>query len=208
MLTHFLRATLSNVSTPILVGSAFSDTSGINVSSYSQAVPSGNVNDCLIFIFGSNSAFTAFTPSGWTSLGTSSRSAIFYKTATTTSEADFTVSPATTAIFGGVVLRFKDASQTPVLGTYATATIAGPSTLTATAVSATLGDYVLQVVVDGGAQKTFSQPTVSNATIFSDTNTVQPSIFVFNQISGSTNATTTKTGTSSVVNFVQLRLRK
>lgn len=204
MLSQLLKSSGQSIS---FVGSSFADTAGSVLNSYSQSVPSGFFNDMLVLICGNNNGVTYTTPSGWTSLASSTRSAIFYKSATSASEANFTVSTSGIAIQGGVVLRFRDATKAPVAGTVATATIAGPSTITATAVSATFNDYVLQIVVDGGSSRTFSQPSVSTGTLFVDSNAFQPSIAVFYQLNGSNDATTTKTGASSVDNFVQVRLR-
>ncbi len=205
MLSHFLRP-----AAPItFIGSAFDSSGGASVLSYAQSVPSGRTGDMLVFVAGKNTASGVYsTPSGWTSLGAGARSAFFYKTATANSEADFTATVTIANVVGGVVLRFRFASKAPVIGSITTLTIAGPSTITATAVSAQAADYVLQCFVDGGSSKSYSVPSVSNGTLFTDSDGNQPSSAIFYQYNGSSNATSTKTGTSSVVDAVQIRLRK
>lgn len=199
---------LSGNATPVyFVGSAFSDSGGVAGTSYSQDVPSGLAGDMLIFVYGSNSPGT-YSASGWTQLVASTRSAVYYKVAATDSEAAFSATTTNGgSVAGGVVLRFRNTSTTPVAGTAAAAAISGGGTITATAVSATFGDYVLQAVVDGGGGRSFTQPSVSTGTLFTETDGEQPSVFVFYQIGGSSDATTTKTGASSTTNFVQVRLR-
>lgn len=196
----------ANATQVAFVGSAFSDSGGAAGTSYSQDVPSGLTGDMLIFVYGSNSAGT-YSASGWTQLVSSTRSAVYYKIAATNSEAAFSATTSTVAVSGGVVLRFRNASTTPVAGTAAAATVADGGTITATAVSATFKDYVLQAVVDGGGGRSFTQPSVSTSTLFTEIDGEQPSVFVFYQLNGSSDATTTKTGASSITNFVQVRLR-
>ena len=204
MLSKFLRC-----AAPItFISSAFTDSAGSNVTSLSLAVPSGKSGDLLIIVWGKNANAAATTPSGWTSLLSETRTNIFYKTATADSESNVTVTTASVTC-GAVILRFRFATKTPVAGTVTTATIAGPSTITATEVANSIGaDYVLQCYVDGASSKSYSVPSVSTGTVFTESDADQPSISVFYQYSGSSDATSTKTGTSSVVNAFQIRLRK
>jgi len=191
------------------IDSAFNDSNGVNVSSYSQSVPSGLTGDLLIFIFGGNSTRTYSTPSGWTYLAdpsASDRSSVSYKIATSSSESDFTASLASgTAVLGGVVLRFRNVGETPVAGTYAYAS--STTSITADAVSATTGDYVIQCFIAGSSSRTWSTPTVSDGVLFTDSNAYQPSIAVFYQLDGSDNASSNLSGGSSTLNAVQIRLR-
>jgi len=186
------------------IGSAFNDASN---TFYSQPVPSGETGDLLILISGANAAVDYSTPAGWTFLGKDSsasrRAAWFYKTASAASESNFNVTVTAAAPIGGVVLRFRYAAPTPSIGTISTGT--APTAITASAVSAGPGDLILQCFVAGGSNAIFSVPSVSNGTLFTDTNANQPSIAVFYQNSASSNATSTPTGTS-VLNAVQIRL--
>lgn len=208
MLGHALRAASGAIQ---FVAAAFSDSGGAQGLSYSQAVPSGKAGDVLIFVFGSNSGLIPTTPSGWTSLGiaaSNARAAFYYKVAATASEANFTATQsASTAILGGVVLRFSNVRGTVTAGTVASVT-AG-NTVTATAVAGVLAnDYVLQCYVNGGSGITMSQPTVSAGVLFRDTNAFQPSIAVFYSRGYSLSAASTPSPVTGVSNGVQIRLAK
>lgn len=209
MLANRLRM-VQPPSEPIsFIDSAFNDSNGVNVNSYSQSVPSGLTGDLLIFIFGGNSTRTYSTPSGWTYLADPSsndRSSVSYKIATSSSESNFTASLASgTAILGGVVLRFRNVGETPVAGTYAA--VSSTTSITADAVSATTGDYVIQCFISGSSSRTWSTPTVSDGVLFTDSNAYQPSIAVFYQLDGSDNASSNLSGGNSTLNAVQIRLR-
>lgn len=205
MLSRFLRC-----SAPItLIATSFADTGGASVTSVSIPVPNGESGDLLILLFGTNSLRTNTASSGWSSLTSGSRSNVWYKTATTTSEANVVVSFSASAIAGGLVLRYRFANKTPVAGSVTDTAIAGPSTITANAVSGSVAaDYLLQCIIDGGSSKSYSTPSVSTGTVFTDSDANQPSMAIFYQYSGSSNAVSTKTGTSSTVNAFQIRLRK
>lgn len=211
MLANKLRMVQPPSESISFIDSAFNDSGGSLVSSYSQSVPSGLAGDLLIFIFAGNNSVIYDTPDGWTDLASvgnaNRRSSISYKIATSSSESNFTASTnfSGNAVLGGVVLRFRNVGEDPFAGTYANATFT--TAITASAVSATTGDFVLQCFISGSSGRTWATPTVSDGVLFTDSNAFQPSIAVFYQLGGSSNASSSVSGSTSTLNAIQIRLR-
>jgi hypothetical protein len=209
LLSHALRAASIKAPSVQYIGSAYTDTNGAGANNYSQPVPSGLSGDLLIYIGGCQSDVAYTVPSPWIELRktstSSGRSTVYYKVATSNSESNFRVDISLSRVVGGVVLRFRNV-DTVFAGSYSEAS--SVTTVTAPEVSATTNDYVLQCFISGASLRVFSVPTVSTGTIFTDSNSSQPSISVFYQLNGSNNATsTTSGGGTSALNGIQIRLR-
>ena len=181
-------------------------TESIAVSSFSQAVPSGNSGDLLLLIVVSPNSITL--PSGWTSLFGSFSTMVCYKSASTVSESNFTVSITGPNNCGSAIYRFSGASTALVAGATNAFNYNPTGTVGYQAISGGVGsDYYLQWVHATNASANFSIPTTSIGALLVDNNATAPSFASFFSIGvGSAKSSNFTQPTTGVLFSGQIRI--
>ena len=195
-----------------LVGSLYTRSIAVGPfsQSYSQAVPSGAIGNLLLLIIVSPGGITL--PSGWTQLTSQANANLLtlvcYKSASTTSESNFTVSISGQSNCGTAMYRFSGASTSLVAGAVGAFNTGTNTTVNYQAISGGLStDYYIQWSHATNASASFSIPTTSIDALLVDNDVDAPSFTSFFSIGdGSAKSSNITQPTTNPVASGQIRI--